>query len=48
VLLCIPCHQRAHKELMSKTKAKVKERREQRFERWKDRFSKNNLKDSDD
>ena len=47
VLLCIPCHQRAHKELMSKTKEKVKERREQRFERWKDRFSKNNLKDSE-
>ena len=38
VLLCIPCHQRVHVELMSKTKAKVKERRQQRFERWKDRF----------
>ena len=38
VLLCVACHQRAHKELMSKTKAKVKERRAQTFERWKDRF----------
>ena len=38
VLLCIPCHQRAHVELMSKTKAKVKERRAQAFERWKDRL----------
>ena len=38
VLLCVACHQRAHKELMSKTKAKVKERRAQAFERWKDRF----------
>ena len=37
VLLCIPCHQRVHVELMSKTKAKVKERRNQRFERWKER-----------
>ena len=39
VLLCIPCHQRVHKELMSKTKEKVKERRQQSFERWKDRLS---------
>ena len=38
VLLCIPCHQRTHKELMSKTKAKVKERREQRFSRWVDKM----------
>ena len=38
VLLCIPCHQRAHKELMSKTKEKVKERREQRFSRWVDKM----------
>ena len=38
VLLCIPCHQKAHVELRSKTKAKVKERRAQAFERWKDRF----------
>jgi len=38
VLLCIPCHQRAHVELRSKTKAKVKERRQQSFERWKDRW----------
>ena len=48
VLLCIEHHVAAHKELGSKTKAKVKERREQSFERWKDRFSKNNLKDSED
>ena len=38
VLLCVPCHQRAHKELMSKTKEKVKERREQRFSRWLDKI----------
>ena len=37
-LLCIPCHVRVHKELMSKTKAKVKERRQQSFERWKNRL----------
>ena len=36
VLLCIPCHVRVHQELGSKTKAKVKERRAQAFERWKD------------
>ena len=42
VLLCIACHQRAHKELMSKTKEKVKERREQRFERWKDNINNKN------
>ena len=39
VLLCVPHHQRAHKEMMSKTKAKVKERREQRFARWVDKMS---------
>lgn len=39
VLLCIQCHVKAHKELMSKTKAKVQERREQAFERWKDAMS---------
>lgn len=38
VLLCIPCHVKAHQELMSKTKEKVKERRAQAFERWKKRF----------
>ena len=37
-LLCIPCHVKAHKEMGSKTKAAQKERREQRFERWKDRM----------
>jgi hypothetical protein len=26
----------------------VQARRQERFERWKERFSKNNLKDSDD
>ena len=36
VLLCIEHHVAAHKELGSKTKAKVKERRDQAFERWKD------------
>ena len=36
VLLCIPCHVRVHQELGSKTKAKVKARRSQAFERWKD------------
>jgi 5-methylcytosine-specific restriction endonuclease McrA len=45
VLLCIPCHQRAHKELMSKTKEKVKERREQRFERWIDNIKGKNNED---
>jgi 5-methylcytosine-specific restriction endonuclease McrA len=42
VLLCIPCHQRVHVELMSKTKEKVKERRAQAFERWKDKLKGNN------
>ena len=45
VLLCISCHQRAHKELMSKTKEKVKERREQRFERWKDNLKRKSNED---
>jgi 5-methylcytosine-specific restriction endonuclease McrA len=35
VLLCIPCHVKAHKELGSKTKEAVKARRDERFERWK-------------
>ena len=38
VLLCISCHVKAHVELRSKTKVKVKERRQQNFERWKDRM----------
>ena len=38
VLLCIPCHVRVHQELGSKTKAKVKARRSQAFERWKSRL----------
>lgn len=38
VLLCIPCHVKAHQELRSKTKVISKERREQSFERWKDRL----------
>lgn len=46
VLLCIPCHVKAHKELRSKTKEKVKERRDQAFERWKDRM-KGNIDDND-
>ena len=37
VLLCVPCHQRAHKELGSKKKEAVKARRNERFERWKER-----------
>ena len=36
VLLCIPCHVKAHVELRSKTKEKVKARRSEAFERWKD------------
>ena len=36
VLLCVPCHSKIHKELGSKTKAKLQERRAQSFERWKD------------
>ena len=39
VLLCIPCHVRVHQELGSKTKAKVRERREQAFARWKDKMN---------
>ena len=39
VLLCVPCHVKAHRELASKTKAKVAERREQRFARWVDAMS---------
>jgi 5-methylcytosine-specific restriction endonuclease McrA len=39
VLLCIPCHQRAHKELGSKKKEAVAARRAERFERWKDKLS---------
>ena len=42
VLLCVACHTKAHKELMSKTKEKVKDRREQRFERWKNNLLKPN------
>lgn len=38
VLLCIPCHVKAHQELRSKTKVISKERREQSFARWKDRL----------
>ena len=41
VLLCVEHHVKAHVELRSKTKAKVKERREQAFERWKDRLKRN-------
>ena len=41
VLLCIEHHIKAHKELGSKTKEKVKERRAQAFERWKDRLKQN-------
>ena len=38
VLLCIACHQRVHKELGSKKREAVKARREQRFQRWKEKF----------
>jgi 5-methylcytosine-specific restriction endonuclease McrA len=37
VLLCIPCHQRAHKEMGSKTKEGHKRRQDERLERWKQR-----------
>ena len=40
VLLCIPCHVKAHKELGSKTPEKRKQRHIQRFERWKQRLMK--------
>ena len=40
VLLCVEHHTKAHIELMSKTKEKVKERSEQSFQRWKDRLLK--------
>ena len=45
VLLCIPCHVRVHQELGSKTKAKVKARRSQAFERWKDNLKGKNNED---
>ena len=38
VLLCIPCHQRAHKELGSKKKEAVQARRAERFSRWVDKM----------
>lgn len=37
-LLCIQCHVKVHKELGSKTKEKVKARRDERFLRWKERM----------
>lgn len=36
VLLCIKHHVQAHRDLMSKTKEKKKERREANFARWKE------------
>ena len=36
VLLCVPCHVKAPVELRSQTKEKVKARRSESFERWKD------------
>lgn len=41
ILVCKTCHARLHKELRSHTKAKVKERRVQAFERWKSKLKKN-------
>ena len=38
VLLCVPCHIKAHKELGSKKKEAVKARRNERFERWKEKI----------
>ena len=38
VLLCIEHHVQAHRDLGSKKKANVKARRQQSFERWKDRM----------
>ena len=38
VLLCVPCHVKAHKEMGSKKKEAVKARRNERFERWKDKL----------
>lgn len=40
ILVCKTCHARLHKELRSHTKAKVKERRVQAFERWKSKLKK--------
>ena len=40
VLLCISCHTKVHTKLGSKTKPKVKERRKQNFDRWKDHIKK--------
>ena len=38
VLLCVPCHIKAHKEMGSKKKEAVKARRSERFERWKEKI----------
>ena len=45
MLVCKECHAKLHRELGSKTKAKVKERRAERFERWKDNLSNNKNKE---
>lgn len=45
VLLCIPCHVKAHKELGSKKKESVKARRAQAFERWKENIKGKNNED---
>ena len=38
MLVCKECHDKLHRELGSKTKAKVKERRAERFSRWVDKM----------
>ena len=38
VLLCVPCHIKAHKEMGSKKKEAVQARRSERFERWKEKI----------
>ena len=47
VLLCVPCHIKAHKEMRSKKKEAVKTRRNERFERWKDKIQSPGKPDDD-
>jgi len=41
-LLCIPCHIKTHKEMGQNTKENRKQRREDRFERWKEHLNNTN------
>lgn len=48
VLLCVPCHIKAHTQMGSKTKEAVQARRAERFERWKDKIRGNANGTTDD